>query len=32
MVFFNQDMDLVLKAFLDNPWQPIPPVTDAVVY
>ena len=32
MVFFNQDMDVAMKAFLDNPWQPIPPVQDASAY
>lgn len=32
MVFFNQEMDLALKAFLDNPWQPVPPVSDALAY
>lgn len=32
MVFFNQDMDAALKAFLDNPWQPVPPVNDASAY
>ena len=32
MVFFNQEMDVALKAFLDNPWQPVPPVSDALAY
>jgi hypothetical protein len=32
MVFFNQDMDAAMKAFLDNPWQPVPPVSDASAY
>ncbi|HEV2478368.1 MAG TPA: alpha/beta fold hydrolase [Puia sp.] len=32
MVFFGQEMDAVFKAFLDNPWQPVPPVNDATAY
>jgi len=32
MVFFGQEMDAVFKSFLDNPWQPVPPVDDATAY
>jgi pimeloyl-ACP methyl ester carboxylesterase len=32
MVFFGQEMDAILKAFLTNPWQPVPPVNDALAY
>jgi pimeloyl-ACP methyl ester carboxylesterase len=32
VVFFNEDMDAALKAFLNDPWQPVPPVKDALQY
>lgn len=32
VVFFGGDIDTALKAFLENPRQPIPPVKDALLY
>lgn len=32
MVFFGWEMDAVIRDFLDNPWQPVPPVPDATIY
>jgi pimeloyl-ACP methyl ester carboxylesterase len=32
MVLFNKDADAAMKAFLDDPLKPIPPVKEAIAY